>query len=437
MYVHPLLKMNQIQPDITYYQSYEAREEAFNHQVGHLIPCRYAGPRRFWNDFSMIIRGGLSETPKLSIAYITGNPRDCLTYGSARQVLTAALMDTHSQNRTDFLTVESLAAKFEIDDLLDQPIRTLSGGETVKLALAKSWAASAYCSTLTIASPFCWLSQTNRKLFLQTTNYYLNRRQTVKLLALEGEDVLDEFPADMLQAKKPENLIANFAFKSVKIPLRPAISAIDAEQEYALIDDCEENLLSPCLLIGGNGQGKSLLAKCLANAIPFQGQAAVKSVKQGEGVRLLFQDVINQTLLRSFEMLSQSQTCSHDLKIAELFESISNRVQANLTGSGTQGQIETDSLLAVKIMLMAIRLCSQPAAIILDEPDWGLTRTAAGAYVTSVIEHAHSLGVAVILISHKPWWQSLSQSVLQVSKHLPADHHHDGCRFSIQCKRIN
>jgi hypothetical protein len=74
------------------------------------------------------------------------------------------------------------------------------------------------------------------------------------------------------------------------------------------------------------------------------------------------------------------------------------------------------SLLEVKAILVAIRLCGEPSAIIIDEPDWGLTRSAAVAFVSAIISVCHEFGVPVILISHKPWWLTLAKSVLRVRR---------------------
>ena len=74
------------------------------------------------------------------------------------------------------------------------------------------------------------------------------------------------------------------------------------------------------------------------------------------------------------------------------------------------------SLLEVKAILVAIRLCGEPSALIIDEPDWGLTRAAAVSLVAAIISVCHELGIPVILISHKPWWFSLANSVLRVQR---------------------
>ena len=87
--------------------------------------------------------------------------------------------------------------------------------------------------------------------------------------------------------------------------------------------------------------------------------------------------------------------------------------EENETARSTGG---SGSLFRVKILLTSIRLASQPPAFILDEPDWGLTRDHATAFVLSVIETAHENGIPVILISHKPWWRQIVRSTLHVHK---------------------
>jgi ABC-type multidrug transport system ATPase subunit len=67
-------------------------------------------------------------------------------------------------------------------------------------------------------------------------------------------------------------------------------------------------------------------------------------------------------------------------------------------------------------MLIAVHLSYLPSALILDEPDWGLSRSAAVAFVGAVVEKAHGLGIPVIIISHKPWWRSMAADILEITK---------------------
>ena len=74
------------------------------------------------------------------------------------------------------------------------------------------------------------------------------------------------------------------------------------------------------------------------------------------------------------------------------------------------------SLLEIKALLVAVRLCGRPGALILDEPDWGLNRDSAIAFVFAIIKVAHELNTPVLLISHKPWWYQLANSSIRVQR---------------------
>jgi hypothetical protein len=74
------------------------------------------------------------------------------------------------------------------------------------------------------------------------------------------------------------------------------------------------------------------------------------------------------------------------------------------------------NLLDIKTVLVASRLASAPSALILDEPDWGLNRSSAIAFVSAVLAAAHRQKTPVLLISHKPWWQSIAKSRVLVSR---------------------
>ena len=86
----------------------------------------------------------------------------------------------------------------------------------------------------------------------------------------------------------------------------------------------------------------------------------------------------------------------------------------------------------MKVLLAALRLSDQRAVLILDEPDWGLSRSDAVAFVTAVVSAAHARAVPVILISHKPWWRNLARSVRWVRKEAVPTSAAEGCLFRVQ-----
>jgi ABC-type branched-subunit amino acid transport system ATPase component len=400
---------------ITYFETFEAREAAFNRFVAHLIPSKTAGPSRFWQEFRQIADQGLNHPPDGELAYIMANPRDGLVFGSPFQVLAAARMVAGLTAPGDPEAIGALAAEYGLQDQLTQPMRSLSGGETVKLALARAKAGAEGSRTLVIASPFCWLSRWNTGLLDNTIAAFQVRRRDVHLLALSGEDDAGEITpaqgADLLTQGPAFRL----EFEEARIMLGLAVDSLQGPPAYAAIADDALELKSPCLVSGDNGQGKTLVAKALCGAVTVRGHICVA---QGPS-RLLFQNVISQTLLRSAEVLRQNardicgpaaleQVLSALAEAFEIYGGVSKRV----TSPAADG-----SLLVAKLHMVAARLCSRPALLILDEPDWGLSRREAAAFVLATTTVAHASGVALMLVSHKPWWRAIAASLVRVEKH--------------------
>jgi len=414
--------MQAAQPDhIQYYPSYEEREVALAASVGNLIPCRHHGPRRFWQDFKKIAAGPVPIGVQENIAYVSADPRDSLAYGSPLQVLAAACMPDGR------FEPEQLAVEMDIDSLLEQPLRTLSGGEAVKLALAKARAISGQTSKLVMSSPFSWLSRANRHLFKRVLDDYQRQQVPVEILALAGEDDLAPIEAGAFWLEDLAKPVFNLHLSDVRIGLGSPINAVTAEQPWARVANFSAKLISPCLLEGGNGQGKSLLAKSLAGAVDTRGTVSVASARATGRARLLFQDAITQTLLRSFAGLAASARVSLRESAMRLYRQII-RDQAGAAfrhagipdNDSTGGAPGLRTLLEIKTILIAVRLAEKPPALILDEPDWGLSRPAAIGLVASVLNAAHAVEVPVILISHKPWWANIAGSRLMVDKFQPA-----------------
>ncbi len=384
--------------------------------VGHLIPCRHAGPQQFWKDFKKITRSDLPVGVRENIAYISTDPRDSLAFGSPLQVLSAACMHTATGRPVAGVSPRELAAEMEIETLLNQPIRTLSGGESVKLALAKALAVSGTSSKLVVSSPFSWLSQANRTLFDRALDSYHRQQVPTEILALEGEDDLAPIQSESFWPGGVTKPTFSLVFAGARLAIGSPVNAVSDEQLYARVADFSGELVSPCLLAGENGQGKSLLAKSLAGAVTVRGRAVIKSSRVNGRARLLFQDVITQTLLRSFNGIVASVKANRRGRAEKLYQKLC-RACENQPGENGEGSAALPrTLLEIKLILIAVRLAESPPALILDEPDWGLSRPDAISLVAAAISTAHDLGVSVILISHKPWWQPIVGSILNVKK---------------------
>jgi energy-coupling factor transporter ATP-binding protein EcfA2 len=409
----------------TVFNTYEEREDAFRRSVVFKLARRYAGPSVFWQDFSRIAHEGITAEENGHVAYIPSNPRDCLAFGTAHQVLIAAAMSTESADPDVMATVLETARSFGIEEQLKQPIRTLSGGETVKLALAKSYVGLSSCSRTIIASPFTWLSAANRHL-LETVvaeSYRLNKN--LSLLILAGEEDLSLISdKDPFITPSPDTVAFSLMLSAVRIPLSLTLNPLVPEARHATIQDTSLQLSSPCLIVGDNGQGKSLVARALAGAIAAKGNAAIISdTKKSGPACLLFQDVLTQTMLRSFAALTSGITRFNREAIFRIYENIRKDFKTALLAFKEANNIrindwKADShvLLDIKTVLVATRLASAPAALILDEPDWGMSRQSAIAFVSAVLAAAHRQNTPVLLISHKPWWQTIARSRVLVSR---------------------
>ena len=406
-----------------YFRTYEEREEAFRQTVYSLVPRKYCGPKLFWKDFGRVSTRKLTKLIHQPVAFITSNPRDCLAFGTPWQVLTAVDMCAPKKNKDFTGDIEQIARNFNLHENLYQPIRTLSGGETVQLALAKSFLSSRFTSRLAIASPFSWLSRDNSIYFLNLIQHYIDFGIPFELLALEGED-----STKPVQYKDRETIHIGHPIRfritldNLHINLSSSLNPMISRKTYALVENLEAELISPCLIIGDNGQGKSLIAKVFAGAIPFEGTGKIKCDSKTGPARLLFQDVIGQTLLRSFDALAVSSApVGKQLPMALYKRILKEYLFFEDNAAGKLPEIESAdesfrTLLEIKLILSAVRLCGQPRALILDEPDWGLNRESAIAFVLALITVAHSLGTPVVLISHKPWWQPIANSTVAVRR---------------------
>jgi len=406
-----------------YYRTYEEREEAFRKSAFSLIPRKHLGPGPFWKDLRHISKDGFSKISTAPVAFVTSNPRDCLAFGTPIQVLTAACLSAGSTEQRLSSTVENIAEAFGVSGNMHQPVRTLSGGETVKLALAKSYASAAATTRLAIASPFCWLSRDNAGYFKKLFQHYKRLDLPLEVFALEGEDSDLPINADDLPGINVLNPVDfTLRLKDVELNLGTSFNTLYSHQTFVRVDDFSAQLSSPCLLVGENGQGKSLVARILTGAISHRGDARIVKGGSSGGPRLLFQDVITQTLLRSFDAIADSSGGGRRCALAlyeEILDYFSQFSEKNAGGRGDAANAPAESspsLLEIKAILVAVRLSIEPGALILDEPDWGMNRTDAVAFVTAIIRAAHLRGVPVMIISHKPWWLTIAGSKIHVKR---------------------
>lgn len=398
-----------------WFQDYEAREAFFRENVSSLIPASYRGPRLFWHEFSAITAKDVSCQTLRKTACITAFPQDGLAFAAPLQILRAAVA-----GQPDAETLEKQAIElFRLAPLLNQALRTLSGGEIVRLALAKAWLNAATHQELYVASPYSWLDKHNNGLTDIVARAYLEHNKPVTFLALEGENTGTAPGSGFQPAVMPIHLppvAFSLTAKNLQLKLSQSLM-LGAAPLWAKANDFTFELASPCLILGENGAGKSLLVKTLAKVNGRRGVLEIKSGDNRAPCRLLQQNTLYQSLLRVSEQFAPVSSGPLRAEFHELNALLHQAVMAGSVKSVTEG-----SLLDLKLSLSAACLCQNPKLLILDEPEWGLSYTAATAFVYGVCSVAHAHGVPVALVSHKNWWLELARSRLLVTKEAAVAH---------------
>ncbi len=386
------------------------------------IPRLHAGPEQLVRDIVELFKGrpvsrnGAGHQP----IYILSNPSDGFVYQNGLQELQAAAIVASRGSTKDHTSIAIRSAeRFELSaENLAQPITTLSGGESVKLSLAKAHLLRAITEQMVVSSPLTWLSAENKHLFYQLVDDF-GDHSSVILLIMAGENDTTGAPQETTPSK------ITFTVKSEGL----SVNLGDTNNEYALtrtayFGDTNEALLSPCLVIGDNGSGKSLFCKVLAGAQPYDGVVQLKCKENAGRARLIFQDAIAQTMARGRELLLHEPCCSIEHSAEKTFHELMNSLSARLATPRGQGAptgnapipLKEMSLLMAKLNLIAYRISRCPPLIILDEPDWGIPRDIAIALVRSTIDIAHARDIPIVLVSHKPWWTTICNSILRIRR---------------------
>lgn len=415
--------------NIKYFDTFEEREAEFRKSVHNLVPRKNSSTGAFWKvvELSNIVEK-MSQV-NLPIGYITPNPIDCFAFSTPLQNLQATSLVAKKYKNTDFKILAEAIELFKLKNILNQPLRTLSGGESVELALSKSYIMGEFCENLTICSPFSWLSSQNRYLLDIVKQKYQNKKKEIVILAMHGEDS-DDSISDSLKESISEIFEFSLVLKDVNVNLKSTLDATDEDYRNFQFNSITMNLFSPCILTGDNGEGKSLISYLLSRAINFSGDAYIINAGKKGSARLVFQDIFTQTMYRSFKGIADKSSSKFGFDVYEVYNEILQQFRAYYANLGEQipfiGSDEDGnelSLLQIKAIIAAARLTKRTAALILDEPDWGLSKSSAIALVLSIINVSHKYGIPVIIISHKSWWRGIKRSTVSVKKYVLDDNH--------------
>ena len=388
------------------------------------------GARRFFNDFGVYMNAPLAAPARRTLG-VAADPADFLAFPTGLDELQLAI--SRNGGRRD--DVATLAGQFGIPaDLLNQPIRHLSGGERSLFALAKAYALADEHDGIVLANPATWLHESRRSLIDVVTERFLALGKPATILLLAG----DWLEADQTQLGDivPADLTALTFYMSangLKVRFPETAYPAPTPERTIMFDHEGESLLlsSPVLVRGDNGIGKSTLALVLAQVREADaGRAYVRVGGITGAARMLLQDTSRQM----FAMCPADHahhTFRYDAerrkKVDELVAGLEREVADLLATTGAEiGETDStgrvSSILHAKLTLAVERIVMRPALLVLDEPSWGLSATLARMAALLISRTAHQNGVPVAIISHETrWLDGLAHSILSMSRSDASD----------------
>jgi energy-coupling factor transporter ATP-binding protein EcfA2 len=382
------------------FEAFEDRENHIRDDLGSPVPSRHLGPRAFFADLQSatadISRG------RRTISLVPGNPFDCLAFDRVALVLKAVPSFDATKDE-----IEGVAVDFGIRELLDRYIYSLSGGEAMKLALAKSALEQPRMEQLAIVTPWNSLSYDGYQYLEKLNSIYKGHGKKSELLSLRGDT---DFEAVDVEKSAP-HVRFGIDVANLKIPLTDP-DRVTALPTAIFSDFSDQELISPCRLFGLNGQGKSLFAKALAGVIDHSGVVTIKGRNSGRA-RLLFQDASGQMLLSASSLEIELQENRAAAAYQEILAGAICHAVPELVP-----RVQGNSLLAIKLKMIAVRVANSPMALILDEPDWGLTKVQAFELVRATIDLCNKVGIPILVITHRQWFDRLFNTQIDFSRKI-------------------
>jgi len=313
---------------------------------------------------------------------------------------------------------------------------TLSGGELLLLCFAKAHTLKDITDKIFICTPTQWLHPTKYELLQSLIKLYEDSKKEIHLLFMEGEEsVLNKTknnnPIIVTESKIKDSIPWSLNFKDLMVQFDeqtfPKASAANKIKYTPYHFDNE--LQSPTLLIGDNGVGKSVFVKLLAGIInPTKGELTVRCLgNEGYG-RVLLQDSLDQLfgetidnhLSRVFKYDKDRGKKAKEI-YASMLEALRDKVKDDVY-LRTKKLSATDSnfietVLQVKFALTAERIESKPPLLILDEPDWCLSKKLTALFIEIVVVIAHKNQIPVLIITHlNSWYSEYTNSILEFKK---------------------
>lgn len=409
------------------FDDFESREAAFLELTGIRTPKLTGGARPFFRDvFAWSInRKGAGKL----VAAIHSDTKLSLVFATVRDELFAAA--ARAGRSTDD---RSLIAALELFHLssrqFTQSVRSLSGGERALLAIVKCYLLRGD-REIVICSPAQALSVDNRSsltVLLETLT-----ETDWSLLTLRGEELL----LNGRSKGQSEELFCGAPLKGpewflrlneLTVDLNDVIGlnrgpALTLQFETASAPNSNAlRLVSPVLWSAPNGTGKSTLAALLCGALRAS-HGSVRSTVRGYNLaaRALFQDPVPQLFGRApLDYLAWSFRESKEghSRALDDYRVMENNVRERLISTRPEysmgSHANPDSFLQSKLALVAARLAEGSNLLILDEPSFGLSKSAAVLAVEAIAKRCQERQIALLIVSHLDWFDELVASHLDV-----------------------
>ena len=389
----------------------ERLSTVFSELSGIITPTLTAGSVAFLKEFGSWVQTYRSPTSGIRM-FISPNPSHSLAFPTPLEDIHSSL-EIASEYGLAPPSLDELLLKFNLDiDTCRQPTYTLSGGELALITLAKCFTLLPGAVSSVFCSPSRWLHQSRRPLIFNVLAQCNRDAEPAAFLCLDGE--LDSGDSDSKYSSLLPTSLEPICWTlttnrlSVEFPARKFPAVVPSKRmKFNFHNDCLK-ILSPTIITGDNGVGKSTFAKMLSHLIkPAEGSVSTNCYGFTTTPRLVLQESIHQLLamdpLHHIDWVYKYDSSRRDLTL-QVFNQLQKRaanIVSVLDSTTTIGNdTQPNTFIQAKLALVAERLVCGSKILILDEPSWGFSQTQATAFLIAVIKQAQEHEIAVVVISH-------------------------------------
>lgn len=416
--------------EVLRFPSIEVLVAELDRRLGHSIPLPQYGSAASIRTFRDWFSAPSPNARKPQRAIIVPlDPTGFLSFPTLRQEFDLAR--SPGDPRYETLSIEQIGVQFGFElSQLDQPIFSLSGGERTRGAIAKACLLLHSADSLVLCSPTHWLHLNSYSYLHQLLSLADELRKPVTLFLLDGDDLnAVAHSSSSMRTAVPGRQVSWFlngsAFR-IQLLNNSEPTSRDRIFQVNLMALHDVELRSPTVLVGKNGAGKSLLAKCLSDIVRTSEPIAAKS-KYGLGPsRLMLQDTLSHLFRRAISQ-HPSRIFEFDQegkkKVDAIFSTLSQECRKRLWSSKPEDahlvgpEAEPRTLFQAKLALIAERLVYSPPLLILDEPSWGLSVRQADALINVVVDYCHERDIPIAIIAHdRPNLKQYANSAICVER---------------------